>query len=247
MNSLKLFALVGVMALAVQVALGATNASDAKIAAEIQDKVFHARVFDHGQAQVVFADGVATLTGTVDNIGTKLDAERAAKKVEGVRVVSNNLRVQAEDVSVLEMIEQARRQVATYYAYGIFDNVALEAHGDMLTVSGQVSQPFKKTDLGNILSRVRGVATLENNLEVLPVSLFDDRLRLEVARALYNDPYFIYYATQAVPPIHIIVKNGNVTLEGVVANAMDRTKAEMAARFAGLSFSIFNNLRVERA
>lgn len=247
MKSLRLFALVGAMVLAVQVALGAANASDARTAATIQDRVFHARVFDHGQVQVAFADGIATLSGTVDNLGTKLDAERAAKKVEGVRKVFNNLRVQADDVSVRQMLEQARKEVATYYAFGIFDNVALEARGDKLMVSGQVSQPFKKTDLGNILSRVRGVATLESNLEVLPVSFYDDRLRLEVARALYNDPYFIHYATQAVPPIHIIVKNGNVTLEGVVANAMDRTRAEMAARSAGLSFSVVNNLRVEQA
>lgn len=247
MNSLRIFALVGVMVLAVEVALGATNTSDARIAAEIQDKVFHAHVFDYGQVKVAFAEGVATLTGTVDNLGTKLDAERAARKVDGVREVVNEISVQADDLNVGQMLEQARKEVATYYAYGIFDNVALEARGDQLIVSGQVSQPFKKGDLGNILARVRGVATVENDLEVLPVSLFDDRLRLEVARALYNDPYFIYYATQAVPPIHIIVKNGNVTLEGVVANTMDRTKAEMAARFAGLSFSVVNNLRVERA
>ena len=61
--------------------------------------------------------------------------------------------------------------------------------------------------------------------------MFDDRLRLQVARAIYGDPFFIHYADQALPPIHIIVKNGNVTLEGVVASAMDRTKADMAARW----------------
>ena len=79
--------------------------------------------------------------------------------------------------------------------------------------------------MGKILERVKGVAALQNNLEVLPVSMFDDRLRLQVARAIYGDPFFIHYADQALPPIHIIVKNGNVTLEGVVASTMDRTKA----------------------
>ena len=91
------------------------------------------------------------------------------------------------------------------------------------------------------------MAALQNNLEVLPLSTFDDRLRLQVARAIYGDPFFIHYANQALPPIHIIVKNGNVTLEGVVASTMDRTKAEMAALHAGLSFSVVDNLRVVKS
>jgi hyperosmotically inducible protein len=122
--------------------------------------------------------------------------------------------------------------------------VNLEAHHGSLTVSGQVTQPFKKADIGNILERVKGVAVLQNNLEVLPLSTFDDRLRLQVARAIYGDPFFIHYADQAFPPIHIIVKNGNVTLEGVVASTMDRTKADMDALHAGLSFSVVNNLQI---
>ena len=101
-----------------------------------------------------------------------------------------------------------------YYAYGIFDNVNLEAQNGALTVSGEVTQPFKKTDIGNILERVKGVAALQNNLEVLPTSMFDDRLRLQLARAIYGNPFFTPYRNLALPPIHIIVKNGNVTLEG---------------------------------
>ena len=101
--------------------------------------------------------------------------------------------------------------------------------------------------MGSILTRVKGVATLVNNLEVLPTSNFDDRLRLAVARAIYGDPFFLHYADQPLPSIHIIVKNGNVTLEGVVARTMDRIKAVMAARGAGLSFSVVDNLRVEKS
>jgi hyperosmotically inducible protein len=101
--------------------------------------------------------------------------------------------------------------------------------------------------MGNILERVRGVAALNNNLEVLPVSTFDDRLRLQVARAIYGDPFFLRYANQALPPIHIIVKNGDVTLEGLVASTLDRTKAEMAALRAGLSFAVVDNLRIEKS
>ena len=247
MRTLKLGCLLFWLAFAVQPAFADTHASNAQTLANIQDRLYHAQVFKHGQVQAVYENGVVTLTGSVDNLGAKLDAERAARKAEGVVQVVNNVEVRADDVTEKQILEKARHEIVTYYAYGIFDNINLAAQGDKLIVSGQVTQPFKKSDIGNFLTRVKGVATLENDLEVLPVSLFDDRLRLAVARAIYGDPFFVYYGNQALPPIHIIVKNGNVTLEGVVATTLDRTKAEMAARFAGLSFSVVNNLRLDRA
>jgi hyperosmotically inducible protein len=220
--------------------------TDAQAMANIQSRLDHAKVDQHGAVQVSYAAGVATLTGTVDNLGSKLDAEKAAQKVRGVTRVVDNIQVRADNISEPQMLEQARHEIVMYFAYGIFDNVELAAHNGTLMVSGQVTQPFKKTDIGKILERVKGVAALENNLEVLPVSNFDDRLRLQVSRAIYGDPFFIHYADQPLPPIHIIVKNGNVTLEGVVASTMDRTKAEMAALHAGLSFSVVDHLQVEK-
>jgi osmotically-inducible protein OsmY len=156
----------------------------------------------------------------------------------------DNIQVRAEDLTDQQILEKARHEIVMYHAYGIFDNVNLEAHNGALTVSGQVTQPFKKSDIGNILERVPGVAALQNNLEVLPTSMFDDRLRLQLARAIYGSPLFTPYRNLALPPIHIIVKNGNVTLEGVVNSTMDRTQAEMVANHTGLSFTVVNNLRV---
>jgi hyperosmotically inducible protein len=247
MRKLGLFSLVILVALATQTAFAAPGNSDAKTAAEVQSRIYQAHVFDHGQVQVAFEKGVATLTGTVDNLASKLDAEKAASKVHGVAGVVNHISVKADDFSAQQMLEQARKKIVTYYAYGIFDNINLEARGNTLVVSGQVSEPFKRTDIGNFLTRVKGVAKVENNLEVLPLSPYDDSLRLAVARAIYGDPYFVYYSDQAVPPIHIIVKNGNVTLEGVVNSKLDRVKADLAARTAGLSLSFTDNLRVERS
>jgi hyperosmotically inducible protein len=221
--------------------------TDSQAVASIQSRLDKAKVNKHGEVQVTYAGGIATLTGTVDNLGSKLDAEKAAQKVHGVTQVVDNIQVRADEVTTQQMLEQARHEIVMYYAYGIFDNVNFEAHNGTLTVSGQVTQPFKKTDIGNILERVKGVAELNNNLEVLPLSTFDDRLRLQIARAIYGDPFFIRYANQALPPIHIIVKNGNVTLEGVVASTLDRTKAEMAALHTGLSFAVVDHLQVERS
>ncbi len=213
----------------------------------IQSRLNHAHVNQHGDVQVTYATGVATLSGTVDNLGSKLDAEKAARKAPGVTQVVDNIQVRAEGVDAQQMLEKARHEVAMYYAYGIFDNIGLEAHNGTLVVSGQVTQPFKKSDLGNILERVKGVAVLQNNLEVLPTSTFDDRLRLQVARAIYRDPYFTRYTDLALPPIHIIVKDLNVTLVGIVNSEMDSTKAYMDARLAGLSFSVVNSLQVVKA
>jgi hyperosmotically inducible protein len=224
-----------------------TRTPDSQTTAAIEARIYHSGVYKSGDVQVSYQDGVATLSGTVDNLASKLDAEHAARKVHGVKQVVDNIVVRADDISDRQILEQARHQVVMYYAYGIFDNVELQAQGDKLIVSGEVTQPFKKADIGNLLTRVRGVASVENQLEVLPNSGFDDQLRLQIARAIYRDPFFVQYAHQALPPIHIIVKNGNVTLEGVVATSLDRAKAEMAARTAGLSFGVVDNLRVERS
>jgi len=226
------------------VCLAAPPTTDSQATAGIQSRLDHAKVTRHGDVQVSYENGVATLTGTVDNLGSKLDAENAARKAPGVTQVVDNIQVAASGVGETQMLQAARHEIVMYYAYGIFDNVNLQAQDGTLTVSGQVTQPFKKADIGRMLERVKGVAVVQNNLEVLPVSTFDDRLRLQVARAIYGDPFFIHYADQALPPIHIVVKNGNVTLEGVVARSMDRIKADLDARGVGLSFSVVNNLQL---
>jgi hyperosmotically inducible protein len=219
--------------------------SNGEITVEIQDKLYHSKVPQHGQVQVNFENGVATLTGTVGSLGAKEDALKAAHKVDDVNQIVDNINVRAEDVTPRQVLERARHEILTYPFYTIFDNLALEMRGDSLIVSGQVSEPYKKSDIGNFLSHIRGVGELQNDLEVLPTSIYDDQLRVAIARAIYNDSYFLRYGNQANPPIHIVVKNGNVTLEGVVNSQMDRVKAENDARFAATFFSLTNNLRLE--
>ncbi len=237
----------GLLILAAATGFAAAHSiTPAQITAEITDKLYHAQVFKHGQVQVNFDNGTATLTGTVDSFGAKMDAERAARKVDDVHQVVDNLQVYAEDVTPRQILERARHEILTYYAYTIFDNVELGTQGNTLIVNGQVTQPYKKSDIGNFLAHIKGVAQLENNLEVLPVSNFDDGLRIRIARAIYGDPLFIYYGNQALPPIHIIVKNGNVNLVGVVASPLDKEKAGFDARNAGTFFAFKNDLRVER-
>lgn len=228
-------------------AFGKQHISQAQIVAEIQDRLYHAQVFKHGDVKVEFENGVATLTGSVDRIGVKNDAERAALKDGDVQSVVNQITVNPGDAGPEGIIQDARKSILTYPFYTIYDNIVFQMRGNDLTVSGQVTQPYKKSDIGNFLEHVKGVTEFTNNLQVLPVSTFDDQLRIQIARAIYNDPLFMNYRNQANPPIHIIVDNGNVTLEGVVNSAIDRAAAERDARFAGTFFSLKNNLRVENA
>jgi hyperosmotically inducible protein len=141
---------------------------------------------------------------------------------------------------------KAAHEIRMYPRYTIWDNISVRVNDGNLELAGQVSQPFKKADLQRIAQRIPGVSSVTNELEVLPVSFQDDNLRIRIARAIYRDPALSRYAIQAVPPIHIIVKNGHVTLEGVVNNELEKQVAYMRASTAGLSFGqVQNNLRVE--
>ena len=166
--------------------------------------------------------------------------------MDDVESVVNNIKVHAEDVTTRQILERARKEIVTYYAYSIFDWITLESEGDKLIIRGYVSQPFKKSDIGNFLAHIKGVGDLKNDLEVLPTSGFDDELRVAVSRAIYNDPTFLRYANMAYPPIHIIVKNGNVTLEGWVNSPLEKAKAEADARLAATYFGFTNNLQVDK-
>jgi len=115
-----------------------------------------------------------------------------------------------------------------------------------VTLLGEVTQPVLKSDAGNVVKRVEGVTNVVNNIEVLPLSPDDDRIRRAEYRAIYGDPALSSrYGFQALPSIHIIVKNGHVRLEGVVANEGDKNIAGIRANGVAGAFSVENDLRVE--
>lgn len=218
--------------------------SNPEITAGVQGRLYHAGIFKHGQVNVQVKDGTATLTGSVDSYGQEMRAVNAARHQHGVKNVVDNIHVNADDVGPQQIIQKARHEVLMYPHYTVFDHIAFSTEGNQLTVEGEVTQPYKKSDLGNILAGIKGVTNLKNNLKVLPLSNFDDQIRLAVAERIYGDPAFSNYANQSNPPIHIIVDNGNVTLYGVVNSKVERQRAEIDARFATTYLGLTNNLRV---
>ena len=142
---------------------------------------------------------------------------------------------------------QIGHEIRMYTSYSIWDDISYRVSGNgQVELFGAVNQPFKKSDIERIVRRIPGVTSVTDQIKVLPLSSFDDRLRLQVARAIYRDPVLNRYALQSVGPIHIIVDNGHVTLTGVVNNEMEKNVAGIRANGAGMSFgAVTNKLQVE--
>jgi hyperosmotically inducible protein len=143
-----------------------------------------------------------------------------------------------------ELFKDVSSQVMRYSNFTVFDNVAAEINNGTVTLTGQVTMPYKKDDLVRRVSRVAGVSSVNDKIEVLPVSFFDDDLRFRIARAIYGNPTFWHYAAMANPPIHIVVENGHVTLTGVVNSNVERALARSLATGFG-SFSVTNDLKTD--
>src|SRR5260370_13113628 len=143
-----------------------------------------------------------------------------------------------------ELVEKVRHELVMLPYYNVFDNLAYRVDGDTVRLYGQVTRPILKSDAENVVKRIPGVTHLNSQIEVLPLSPFDNQVRRSVFRAIYSQSSLSRYALGVVPGIHIIVRNGNVTLEGVVANEMDRNIAGIRANGVFGVFSVTNNLQV---
>jgi hyperosmotically inducible protein len=141
-------------------------------------------------------------------------------------------------------MDKIRKELVTLPYYGVFDNLAYKVEGDTVTLYGQVRKPITRSDAARRVARIEGVDHVINQIEVLPVSGFDDSIRARAYRAVFRSGSLYRYAMGANPSIHIVVRNGRVTLEGVVSSQMDSQLAYMAARGVSGVFSVTNNLRV---
>jgi hyperosmotically inducible periplasmic protein len=145
----------------------------------------------------------------------------------------------------LQVFNDVSKSVTRYTHFTVFDNVDANVRNGVVTLTGQVTMPFKRDDIEKRVSKIDGVKQVNDKITVLPVSQFDDQLRYRIARAIYSNPNFWNYAIGPNPPIHIVVDHSHVTLEGVVLNDMDRIIARTIATNQFGVMSVKNNLKTD--
>jgi len=142
---------------------------------------------------------------------------------------------------------EVRHELAMLPQLSIFDNLAFKVDGNTVTLLGQVRNAVLKSDAEHVVKHIEGVEQVNNQIETLPPSPNDDRIRAQVARAIFNDARLFPYAIQSLPPIHIIVKGGHVNLEGMVRDQGDKNEAGIRANEVPGVFSVQNDLQVENS
>jgi hyperosmotically inducible periplasmic protein len=161
-------------------------------------------------------------------------------------VVLTSAAVFAAPPSLTPLENQVRHELVMLPYLNVFDNISFRVDGTTVTLFGAVTKPVLKSDAENVVKRVEGVTRVENQIEVLPLSSFDDGIRQRTARAIYSYPPLQRYGAGTQPSIHIIVKNGNVTLVGFVSTDMDKQLAFTRANSVPGVFAVNNQLQIQK-
>ncbi len=199
---------------------------------------------DEDVSEILVKDSVVTLRGKPKNAYSKMKAIEAALSVEGVAEVESDLEV-PEPESVDDFTKDLVNRVLTYPHYTVFDDVTfmLEDEG-AVTLGGYVAMPFKKSEIEERVGKVRGVRELKSQIQVLPVSPSDERLRQILFERIYGDDMFLSYSRLTHPPIHIIVERGSVMLTGAVRSKVEKRQAESIVRSTFGVLQVTNRLTV---
>jgi hyperosmotically inducible protein len=148
------------------------------------------------------------------------------------------------EAATARVTKEVRHELLMLPYFSVFDNLSYKVDGYNVTLIGQVTRPTLKSDAENVVKRIEGVEHVDNQIEVLPLSPNDDRIRRALYRSIYGYPALQKYSMGVQQPIRIIVKNGNATLEGVVDNEADKNIANIRARGVSGVFAVTNNLQV---
>jgi hyperosmotically inducible protein len=194
--------------------------------------------------QVSVGDSTVTLTGTVSTLADKRKAENDVYK-EGYQV-SDNLTVERGQLSDTELAARVSQKIEGNVFYSIFDWVTVQVNEGVVTLEGWVYEPWHKHDFQSFVERVPGVIQIVNDIQILPVSIYDDQIRRQAARIIYNDSVFEPYANAVQPPIHIIVNNGKVTLMGYVTSKFQKNWATNLLTTNTDAFQVVNDLQIQQ-
>jgi hyperosmotically inducible protein len=220
-----------------------TPISDTRIKGNVEHKISDLGS-DVSAVTVTVNDQVVTLSGTVPSVWLKQQAIERARKTADVKSVVSDLTVMKEE-SDEALASQVAKELRRYVFYTVYDDVNGRVRDGVVTLTGEVTPPYKADEMANLVAKVHGVSEVNNDIKALPVSISDDRLRVQIARAIYRDSLFWNYAIQVNPPIHVVVEHGHVTLTGVVNSEVERRKAEVIARTTFGSFSVDNELKLD--
>ena len=227
-------------------AMASTGRYDQQIQQTASHKLHDAKQLQNVSSSV--EDGIVTLTGTVSLYQDKLDAAKKTKKLANVTGVRNDIAVAGATVPDDQLQQKLAKKLA-YDRVGYYDNafnyLALSVKDGVATISGDTLNDVAKDSALAIVARTPGVKDVVSQVNVLPVSIFDDSIRVRTARAIYRDSVLGRYATDPVDPIRIVVDNGHVTLYGTVQSVMDKTIAGIRASSVPGAFSVENKLAVD--
>ncbi len=202
--------------------------SDAELTRNIQRQISK---LDYGSQRPVVSvsGGVVTVTGTVASLWLKEETVNRILKVEGVQSLMSELMI-ARAESDAKLVEQVGDRIRHYDLFTVYDDFQGRVQNGIVYLRGAVTEPKKLDDILERIAKIKGVQAIDNKVTVLPANQSDDRLRLQIANAIYRLPEFERYS-MADPPIHVIVDRGHVTLTGAVRSEIEKRKAYEAARF----------------
>ena len=227
-------------------AQGPVAGNDAAAQADAQ-KQLHGKQFRNVQVQVV--SGVATLTGSVDRLSDKLDAEKRIEKTHETSSINDQISVQvSENISDSALFQRLGRALAyDRQGYGTlpFNSITVQVQQGVVTLGGEVVTPDDKQSAVGLVTSAAGVRGFVDHLVVAPLSPNDWQLRRALLGAIYNAPQLQKYAIDPVKPIRIVVINGHVTLVGAVLNSGDRDIAGLRANAVPGVFSVANDIQVQ--
>lgn len=218
---------------------------DEQIQTLVEHKLREAGILE-GNVSASVKNGDVFLSGMVPHVWAKQKAIELALEAPGVQAVESELTIASAE-SDEDLAESISDRILRYAFFTVFDDVNLSVKNGVVTLTGRVTMPYKADQIGEMVARILGVQELVNEIETLPVSQGDTRLRAAISRAIYGDPMFYEYAFRTNPPIHIIVENGRVTLTGVVRSEVERRRAASIARSTFGVFSVENKLELSSA
>ena len=213
---------------------------DEQVRAEIEKALGKDKI----KLQVSFQGGIATLKGQVRNIFQKNRALEIALGEPEVQNADADIEI-ATPESDQKLGEEVVKEIRKYSRFTVFDDCSAFIKEGKVAVFGWVTEPYKKTEIEKRLHKIIGIQEFKNDIEVLPVSLSDQRLRETLANRLYSDSTFSDFASMPIPPIHLIVSGSRVIITGVVGNQLQKQKAESIIRGTPGVLSVESRLRIE--